>query len=158
MARRLLGFPRSGAVVSPPSRQLLASPTERHVAAAGLSPIAASRLEWFAQVAAEMAPYRQRQVFEVHPELSFYQLNGDVPMRHSKFGPAGVRERRDLLTAKLQGIEEVLDARLPRVTVQHLLDASASLWTARRIAARAVERLPEEPEWDDDGIRVELLR
>jgi predicted RNase H-like nuclease len=30
--------------------------------------------------------------------------------------------------------------------------------TARRIAARAVERLPEDPEWDEAGVRMELLR
>jgi predicted RNase H-like nuclease len=30
--------------------------------------------------------------------------------------------------------------------------------TARRIAARAVDRIPEDPEWDEQGIRMELLR
>jgi predicted RNase H-like nuclease len=157
-ARKLLGFPHSGAIVSPPSRELLASPTKTKVAAARLSPVAAARLKWFAQVAEEMAPYRQRQVFEVHPELSFYQLNGDQPMAYSKYDERGVKERRDLLAAKLAGIEDVLDSELPGVTIQHLLDATADLWTSRRIAARAVDRLPEDPEWDDDGIRMELLR
>lgn len=32
------------------------------------------------------------------------------------------------------------------------------LWTARRIAARAVSRLPENPEWNEDGLRMELVR
>ena len=41
-------------------------------------------LRRYREVAAEMAPYRQRTVFEVHPELSFFQLNGDVPLRWTK--------------------------------------------------------------------------
>jgi predicted RNase H-like nuclease len=158
LARQLLGWPRSGTIVSPPSRELMANPTKRRVALAGLSPIAAARLTWSIQVAEEMAPYRQRQVYEVHPELSFYQLNDDKPMLHSKKDEAGIKERRDLLTGKLAGIDEVLEAQLPGVTIQHLLDATADMWTSRRIAARAVDRLPEDPEWDDDGIRMELLR
>ena len=158
LARQLLGWPRSGAIVSPPSRRLLANPTKARVAAAGLSPIAAARVGWFKQVLEEMAPYRQRQVFEVHPELSFYQLNGDVPMKYSKYDDRGVKERRSLLEQKLQGMETVLEVELPAITIQHLLDATVDMWTARRIAARAVERLPEDPEWDDEGIRMELLR
>jgi predicted RNase H-like nuclease len=39
-----------------------------------------------------------------------------------------------------------------------VLDACVDLWTARRIAARAVSRLPEVPEWNDDGLRMELVR
>jgi len=158
LARELLGWPRSGAIVSPPSRKLLANPTKARVAAAGLSPIAAARVGWFKQVMEEMAPYRQRQVFEVHPELSLYQLNDDTPMRYSKYDGRGVKERRDLVTAKIAGIDEVLDADLPKVTIQHLLDATVDMVTARRIAARAVDRLPEDPEWDDEGVRMELLR
>jgi predicted RNase H-like nuclease len=158
LARELLGWPHAGAVVSPPSRSLLAHRDPKRVAEAGLSPIAVQHLDWYAQVAEEMAPYRQRQVFEVHPELSFYQLAGEVPMRHSKYDEQGVKERLDLIEARIQGIEAVLEAELPGVKVHHLLDAAACLWTARRIAARAVERLPEEPEWDDHGVRMELLR
>ena len=39
-----------------------------------------------------------------------------------------------------------------------LLDACAGLWTARRLAARSVSRLPESPEWDEQGVRMELVR
>ncbi|MCW2929021.1 MAG: hypothetical protein JWM86_2989, partial [Thermoleophilia bacterium] len=41
---------------------------------------------------------------------------------------------------------------------RHLLDAMADMVTARRIAARAVIRIPEDPEWDEQGVRMELLR
>ncbi len=32
-------------------------------------------------------------MFEVHPELGFYQLNGDVPLRRPKHTVAGPEER-----------------------------------------------------------------
>ena len=157
-ARELLGWPRSGAITSPPSRLLLTTGDLDQGARKGLSPISAQMLRRYAEVAEEMQPYRQRQVFEVHPELSFFQLNGDVPMQHAKETPEGVQERRALVEARIPGVEAVLEANLPGVELRHLLDAAADMVTARRIAARAVERLPEDPEWDDQGVRMELLR
>ncbi|MCW2543671.1 MAG: hypothetical protein JWM40_1223 [Frankiales bacterium] len=157
-ARQLLGWPREGAITSPPSRALLASGDLRQRPRKGLSPITAQMLQRYAEVAEEMQPYRQRQVFEVHPELSFFQLNGDKPMEHAKETPRGVSERRRLVEARIPGIDVVLEAQLPGVQMRHLLDASAAMVTARRIAARAVQRVPEEPEWDDEGVRMEILR
>ena len=158
LARQLLGWPRAGAVQSPPSRHYLRTGDLDARARKGLSPISARMLRRYAEVAEEMQPYRQRQVFEVHPELSFYQLNDDVPMQHSKRSPEGVEERRRLVEARIPGADVVLEASLPGVTLAHLLDATADMVTARRIAARAVDRLPEDPEWDEQGVRMELLR
>jgi predicted RNase H-like nuclease len=159
LARQLLGFARGGAVKSPPSRQYLRSGDLDARARKGLDPISARMMRRYAEVAEEMQPYRQRQVFEVHPELSFFQLNDDRPMQHSKHTPEGVAERRALVEARIQGIDAVLDATPGGgVELRHLLDAAADMTTARRIAARAVERLPEDPEWDEAGVRMELLR
>ena len=157
-ARQLLGWPRSGAIGSPPSRHYLRTGDLDARAAKGLNPINARLMRRFAEVAEEMQPYRQRQVFEVHPELSFYQLNDDRPMQHSKYDEEGVLERRRLVEAKIPGVDVVLEASLPGISPRHLLDATADMVTARRIAARAVERLPEDPEWDEQGVRMELLR
>jgi predicted RNase H-like nuclease len=159
LARQLLGWPRSGAIGSPPSRQYLRTGDLGARAQKGLNPINARLMRRFAEVAEEMQPYRQRQVFEVHPELSFFQLNDDKPMQHSKYTDEGVAERRRLVESKIQGASDVLDANLPGgVTARHLLDAMADMTTARRIAARAVVRIPEDPEWDEQGVRMELLR
>jgi predicted RNase H-like nuclease len=158
LARQLLGWPRSGAIGSPPSRHYMRTGDLDARARKGLNPINARMMRRYAEVAEEMQPYRQRQVFEVHPELSFYQLNDEKPMLHSKYTEEGVAERRALVTAKIPGADEVLDIRMPGVTSRHLLDAMADMVTARRIAARAVIRLPEEPEWDEQGVRMELLR
>jgi predicted RNase H-like nuclease len=159
LARQLLGWPRAGAIGSPPSRHYLRTGDLDARAQKGLNPINARMMRRYAEVAEEMQPYRQRQVFEVHPELSFYQLNDDKPMQHSKYTDEGVAERRALVEQRIQGIDVTLDgaAALPAgVTARHLLDAAADMTTARRIAARAVERLPEDPEWDEAGVRMEL--
>jgi predicted RNase H-like nuclease len=115
-------------------------------------------LRRYREVAAEMAPYRQRTVFEAHPELSFFQINGDVPLRWSKKFEAGLEERRTLLKKRIPGVERVLEAEFDEVPLSHLLDVAAMLWTARRIFARAGTRLPSDPEWDEQGLRMEFVR
>ena len=124
----------------------------------GLDAITNVLLQRYREVALEMAPYRQRTVFEVHPELSFFQINGDEPLRWSKKTEAGMLERADLLTRRVPGVERILEAEFSDVPAAHLLDAAAMLWTARRISARAAIRIPSEPEWDEQGLRMELVR
>lgn len=160
-ARKLLRWPRSGAVISPPCRAALDAETyEEAVARNGghLSVVTWQLLKRIREVDANLAPYWQRTVFEVHPELTFFQLNSDRPVRYSKHTRAGKDERRELLEARFQGIARVLDATLRGASESHLLDAAACLWTARRIASRAVSRLPDDPEWDAMGLRMELVR
>jgi predicted RNase H-like nuclease len=94
----------------------------------------------------------------VHSELSFFQLNEDRPPRHAKQSAAGLRERRELLVRRMAGVERVLDDDVPGVTERHLLDGAVALWTARRIIAKAAARLPADPEWDDEGLRMEWVR
>ena len=112
----------------------------------------------YQEVAREMAPFRQRTIYEVNADLSFFQLNDDVPMRWSKYSEKGQNERRSLLESKLPGSLRIINAEVPGATLSHLLDAAAILWTARRIFARAAVRIPSEPEWDEQGLRMELLR
>jgi predicted RNase H-like nuclease len=148
-ARALLGR-RAGTVRSAPSR-LTSDERPSPEAPRGLS----ARYD---EVEQHMAPYRQRTVFEVHPELSFYQLNEDRPLHHRKRSAPGRQERRALLEAKIGGVDRVLDATLPGVRRTHLADAVACMWTARRILGRAMTRLPLDPEWDSRGLRMELVR
>jgi predicted RNase H-like nuclease len=155
-ARRLIGWPRNGAIVSPPARSVL-----RDMAAGidvSLSAVGRRLVARFAEVDEDIEPYWQRTVFEVHPELSFFQLNEDQPLRFSKHTHAGVDERTELLKARLPGVERILTARLSGAKAPHLIDSAVCLWTARRIAARAVSRLPENPEWDSAGLRMEIVR
>ena len=155
-ARALLGPRRGAAVRSAPSWPALEAAASGQTA--GLDAVTAKLLPRYAEVAAEMAGYRQRTVFEAHPELSFYQLNGDRPLRYPKRFAAGRQERRELLVSKIPGVDRILDARVPGAKPAHLLDAAACLWTARRTIARAGARMPADPEWDGQGLRMEFMR
>ena len=105
-----------------------------------------------------MAPFRQRTIFEVHSDLSFYQLNEDVPMQWSKHSEKGIEERRALLEQKVPGVLRILDAEVPGATALaparrrcHPLDGATDLRQRRHSD-------PEDPEWDEQGLRMEMFR
>ena len=123
-----------------------------------LDAISKTLLPRYQEVADEMAPYRQRTIYETNAELSFYQLNDDVPMQWGKHSEKGIEERKALLEAKVPGVLRIVQAEVPGAAVSHLLDVSAILWTARRIFAKAVVRIPTDPEWDEQGLRMEIVR
>jgi predicted RNase H-like nuclease len=154
-ARLLLG-PRGSAIRSAPIREILKE--GQLLSGKGLDAITLSLLPRYREVAAEMAPYRQRTVFEVHSELSFFQLNGDVPLEFSKQTEDGRQERKTLLENRIPGVDRILEAELENVPYSHLLDVGAFIWTARRIFARIGMRVPADPEWDDEGLRMEIVR
>jgi len=153
-ARALVGL-RGAAIHNAPTRAVLNGIISWREG--GLDAVSAMMLPRYREVAAEMSPFRQRVVYEGHPELSFYQLNKDTPLRRSKQIEMGREERRTLLLEKLAGIEKVINAQLPGVLEKHLYDASALLWTARRVFGRAAKRLPADAEWDSEGIRMEIV-
>ena len=154
-ARALLGR-RAGAIQSAPVRPQLDE--NANGSDAGLSAVTRKLLPRYREVAAEMAPYRQRTVYEVSSEMSFYQLNDDTPLRWSKRTQAGQEERRALLAKRIPGGERIFDYTMPRIPYSHMLDVAAFMWTARRIFARAAVRMPEDPQWDEQGLRMEILR
>ncbi len=160
-ARALLGSPRASAVLSAPVRGALECDSYKEAKEANggsLSAIGWNMLKRTAEVHEQMAPYWQRTIFEVHPELSFFQLNEDKPVRFSKHSRAGHDERRALLDGRMPGVERIINERVRGVRAAHLLDAAACLWTARRIIARGVVHLPERPEWDSEGLRMEFVQ
>jgi predicted RNase H-like nuclease len=152
-ARALLG-PRRATIRSAPTWASVGEDAEDTVD--HLDAVTKLLLPRYRQVAAEMAPFRQRSIYQVHPELSFYQLNGDVPLSWPKSTEAGREERRALLQ-RIPGVGLILDADIPGVSLEHLLDATALVWTARRIFAHAATRIPTDPEWDSQGLRTEFV-
>lgn len=159
-ARKLLGWPRASGVLSALTRAALAANSyeEARERSESTTPQSWSRRRWMAEVDAEMQPYWQRTVYEVNPELGFYTLNENAPLRFGKRSATGEDERLALLEHKIPGIARAMDMRLKGVHRWQLLDAAANLWTARRIMSHAVARLPEDPEWDEHGLRMELIR
>ena len=159
-ARALLGWARGGAVMSAPPRSVLRCRTyesarRKHSV---LSAVEFALLPRIAEVDTVVQPYLQRTVHETHPELSFHQLNGDASLRYAKHTTEGRAERRRLVEAKLPAVTPMIDRRLTGTTLEHRIDAAATLWTARRIASRGVLRLPAQPDWDERGLRMEILR
>lgn len=149
-ARRLLGWPRLAAIVTPPTREELTdSARARHHT---------STLRHAAEVDETIAAYWQRTVYECNPELSFYELNSGSPLQFGKHSERGAKERMSLLTGRMGGIERVVSTRLPGVRPFQLVDACADVWTARRIAGRAIASLPQTPHWDEMGRRMEIVR
>ena len=161
-ARKLLGWPRLAAVLSAPSKPTLRSLDDYDKAVilngGRLDIITWRLLPKIAEVAKVVEPYHQRMVYEVQPELVFYHLNENVPLRYSKHTANGVEEREAILRQRVPGASRVLDVRVQRVRKAHLIDACADLWAARLVAGKGASRLPENPEWNDDGLRMEIIR
>jgi predicted RNase H-like nuclease len=89
----------------------------------------------------EVASHADR-VHEVHPEVSFWAMNGEAKLGGSKHTWNGFFERRGLLARSGIVIGDQLPENLPAVDV---LDASAAAWTARRIANGEARTLPADP-------------
>jgi predicted RNase H-like nuclease len=153
-ARALLGR-RGTSVHNAPSRAVLNGdiPIEEGM----LDAVTATLIPRYVEVAKEMSPYRQRIVYEGHPELSFYQLHKDTPLTTSKRIQAGREERREVLIDRIRGSERYLDPGELNVPEKHLLDVFALLWTARRVYGHAAKRMPKEPVWDSEGLRMEFV-
>lgn len=117
------------------------------------------RFRWMREAEREFQPFHQRTYFAAHPDLTFSQLNGDVPLRTSPYQQDGLVERMALIRDRMPGVEEIVTRTPPRGAAQvHLLQATGLVWTARRAAGRAMERFPTDPEWDSTGLRMELVR
>jgi predicted RNase H-like nuclease len=158
-ARSLLAPGGADVIVDPPTRADLDAAHSDAASATGdgTDALVRNRLGRIREMAEEMAPYRQRFVYEVRAELTYFRLNGDQPLTHPKRTERGRAERRALLATRVEGVQRVLDSVIPGVRPWHLLDGAAALWTARRIHARAATRLPQDPQWDDEGLRMEIV-
>jgi predicted RNase H-like nuclease len=152
--RALVGR-RGSTIHNAPSRSVLSGLVEW--SEGGLDAVTATMLPHYREVALEMSPFRQRLVYEGQPELSFFQLNQDTSMKRSKKIEAGRDERLEVLESHVPGIDQVLEVELEGVSEKHRFDALALLWTARRVAGHAARRIPVEPEWDSEGLRMEIV-
>jgi predicted RNase H-like nuclease len=156
-ARALLGPKRGSSIQSAPVRS---STNELEFLPDHLDAISMTLLPRYREVAADMAPFRQRSVYEVHSDMTFYELNDSQPLLYPKHTEKGIEERRALLQVKFPAVDRILSAEseLPGASIAHLLDVAAFVWTARRIFNKAAVRIPQDPEWDEQGLRMEIVR
>lgn len=99
-ARRLLGQPRSSSVFPAPVRATLAAKSYEQACQLSIQAHGKSMSKQAYEIIAKirevdglMTPELQTWVFEVHPEVSFYTLNGRHPLEHSKHEREGKDER-----------------------------------------------------------------
>jgi predicted RNase H-like nuclease len=160
-ARSFVGWPRRIAVRPTPSRAALnaASRDEALKLEPWLTRDDFRRFKWIREAEREFQPFHQRSYFAAHPDLTFAQLNNDQPLLTSPFHEDGVIERMALIRDKMPGVEEIITRTPPPgAAMVHMVNATGLLWTARRAAGRAMQRLPMDPTWDSAGMRMELVR
>ena len=105
-ARELLGQPRARSVFSPPVRKALAHAADFSAALRANRATSSEDIGISKQCHALFPKLREAnssklgsRVYEVHPELCFYEMNKCQPMRHSKKAKngAGIKERIKVL-------------------------------------------------------------
>jgi predicted RNase H-like nuclease len=91
-----------------------------------------------------------RLLHEVHPELSFAELNGGTVIAAGKKTWNGQMTRRAVLArAGIRLPDDLAEAGI--VPADDILDAAAVAWTAARIARGQAASFPSPPQPDDSG-------
>ena len=168
-ARAHLGA-RQSSVFTVPSRAAVYEPEYRAACAAAEStsqpPKKVSKQCYYLfpkirEIDALMTPGLEARVFEVHPELAFWRLNGEAAMSlpkkiKSRANPDGLDQRRDLLVAR--GLpQDFLDQRPPRGCGRDdLLDAAANSLIAERIFLGRAKPFPVDFRRDERGLRMAI--
>lgn len=165
-ARQILKH-RGACVFPPPARPALAAATyseansrNRAASAAGtgLPKQTYNLFPLIRDADAALTPARQAVAREAHPELAFLRLNDGLPVDAPKRGRVGRAVRQALLARSgLPDPAPWLDqARALNAAPDDILDACALAVTARRISEGMACRLPDAPERDGRGLRMEI--
>jgi len=159
-ARKLI-VPRHNSVFPAPARGVLGATNfrealarSREIGGKGISKQLFAILPKIAAVDAIMTPDRQRQLVEVHPEVSFRVLAGHE-MSHHKATSEGRAERLAALQQVFPAIESQSDVRLAGVAPDDILDAFVAAWSARRWLAKTHDQLGGDV--DERGLRMEMI-
>lgn len=150
-ARRLLGQPRATSVFPVPGRN---GGGPRSLQSLAIRPK-------IMEVDCLMTPKIQERIFEVHPELCFWGLNGGRPLEENKKKKAGYEERLRILetTQELGQVRRfIAEWRRPKdVSRDDIPDAIVAALTALRFSQGDFNRIPEVPALDSKGLRMEMI-
>ena len=100
-------------------------------------------------------------IFEVHPELAFWRLNGNRPVPSPKkikgrINPAGMEERRKLLATSGLHAEFLMSPPPKGSAADDFLDACACLMIAARILHGLAKPFPSQYLKDVKGLRIAI--
>lgn len=166
-ARAILGR-RASSVFSSPCRAALDAPDYAAASAAnrassihglGLSKQAHAIFPKMREIDAALDPALQGRVFEVHPEVCFTQLARLEGQRigDNKKSWAGATQRIALLEGGGVAVSALMSrTRELGAASDDIIDAAVAAWTARRRATGAAYCLPEDPDCDTRGLRMEM--
>lgn len=114
------------------------------------------------EIDALITPELQARVFESHPELAFWVMNGETPvplpkkLKSAPYGP-GLDLRRALLRRAGLPIDDLKPGYRRRdVGADDILDACACAFVAWRILNGRSMRFPQDPLRNPRGLRMEI--
>jgi predicted RNase H-like nuclease len=165
-ARRQLGK-RASSVFPAPVRSVLGATSWEHACilsraagphAKGVTKQTFAILSWIKEV--DDLLWRRHElrkvVWEVHPEMCFRALICE-PLSHNKKTPRGQAERRQALARVFPQIEMIEQTgRAEGLPTDDILDATVACWSARRLAAREAQSLPDSVLLDATGLRMAI--
>lgn len=166
-ARAILGR-RSSSVFSSPCRAALqagdyagASAVNRasSVHSLGLSKQSHAIFPKMREIDSALDPDLQARVFEVHPEVCFSELAriSGQEIGDNKKSWAGAAQRIALLESAGLSVGGLMTrGRELGAASDDIIDAAAAAWTARRRVIGAALCLPENPDLDARGLRMEM--
>jgi len=168
LARKFVGGKRASSIFSAPVRGILdarsqpeASRRHRDIDGRGFGAQAFGILpkirDWDSLLRSDLSA--RNRIYEIHPEVSFAELNGGSGLVPGKKTPEGAQLRAKLLAHEFsaEAVRDLLD-RVPRreAAPDDVLDALVALWSARRIAGGRSSSLPAVPSMDSYGLRTAI--
>lgn len=149
-ARQILG-PRRSSVFTTPVRRAFDAPDHRAASAVnraatgkGIS-IQAWGLRTKVLAADAWSRSTRHDHWEVHPEVAFTLLRGEVPCAHPKTTWAGQQERRHALADAGIHLDDVGEVGA-LAAADDVLDAAAVAWSTRRLVRGEGRSWPDPPE------------
>lgn len=114
----------------------------------------------------DMYPSARDRLYETHPEMCFYSLNGQTPLPESKTTEDGIRHRTELLVEEYPEAATILQSSIEQYTtpdyspmvssVDDILDAMVAAITAQRdLSARST--LPRSPPRDERNLPMRIV-
>lgn len=165
VARKLLRGPRASSVFPAPIRHCLAAKNYETASkicfentGKKLNRQSFALLKKIRQVDDLITPELQRQLREIHPEVSFWVLNNKKPVEQNKKTVPGQALRHKLLQRVFTDMDDILSkSPTSGFAMDDAFDALAAAWTAGQVVIGKAGTLPQNPELDSKGLKMEIL-